>query len=994
MTLLGWRQLVADWPWQRGAGQYPIPAYSEFMPPPRLGLKPYGHWDTFTFRDDDPFGWRVSEYEERLELAPGFDTIANQVIRSLVALSEGRGANGVSKSKLAGNPYWPENLAGHAGQLRQERFVILLPLALARTQDDKGRVRWSLFGNSEQGPSRAFWRGFYSAPDSEVPAEKALGFFCDLLRQVYGETPQNQADLRALGFRILPTLADSEFPHWREEPLPHWTGPLLLAENEPAAAIRYLLTFRPFASLPPQIQQAYLAGNLHLLPYPGSLVFWGAQPYRKLAAALPLAIQIPLLQLTARHESPWGIRVPQSGWLHDGRPGHANHDEQVGPLRNTFKRTHRWARVLRHEDELAAVTREDHIHQVLFSAHPDDVGLYGKPMARNVQLWSRDFRCILDGPKAGSEALHAAIEALKAGGSFGYRFFYPPMQVGRHELFWHRPLAAFRNAESGHAELLANAPLGYFTAYDAVSPDLGNAIELWPRPLQRQQESAALEIYHHARTAVPHQDAFNVRKLLESRRLFGAPLPPSFARALLTTAKHRGFDDWLDLAAARATDPERARHLSQALRQVLAQASEPLPDSVTYRDSAERSFETSYWKMIATLAEGRYLTKNNGDTVQDASTRKHLGQRDRDLDALGDFILAYYRDTAAAAGMTDRVLVGDQPFQWHTDFAFSWMGGWLRNQPAEVHERNLIVVIPGNNRSQAVIMADHYDTAYMEDQYGYGANPGGDGARLAASGADDNHSATSCLMLAAPLLMRLSRERRLARDVWLVHLTGEEFPADCLGARHLSQCLVEGRLEIRGADGQSVDLSGARVCGVYVLDMIAHNSERDRDVFQIAPGSGPESLWLAYQAHLANEIWNAGTLGWNRRPSRSGLGRGRRSPHGGVVPETAQHLSLLGEVRPPYGSPQRPVTTPTARSSPTPECRSCCSWRTTTSIARATTTPTTRWRTSTSTTAPRCRRNRHRGRGAGRDGAVAGALGRECRLVSQRHDGRLRFGGT
>jgi hypothetical protein len=207
MAHLGWRQLVAGWPWHGGDGHYPIPAYSEFMPPPRLGRKPYGHWETFTFRDDDPYGWMVSEYEERLELAPGFDTIANQVVRSLVALAEGR-AYGIGRSRFADNAYWPEILARQAGHLAQERFVVLLPLALSRTQDDKGRVRWTLFGNSEQGPSRAFWRGFFSAPDVELPADQAMDFFRDLLQRVYGMTVQTLSDLRAAGFRILPAIAD------------------------------------------------------------------------------------------------------------------------------------------------------------------------------------------------------------------------------------------------------------------------------------------------------------------------------------------------------------------------------------------------------------------------------------------------------------------------------------------------------------------------------------------------------------------------------------------------------------------------------------------------------------------------------------------------------------------------------------------------------------------------------------------------------------------
>ena len=41
------------------------------------------------------------------------------------------------------------------------------------------------------------------------------------------------------------------------------------------------------------------------------------------------------------------------------------------------------------------------------------------------------------------------------------------------------------------------------------------------------------------------------------------------------------------------------------------------------------------------------------------------------------------------------------------------------------------------DRGQAVIMADHYGTAYMEDVYA--EERGGDGLRAAAAGADDNH---------------------------------------------------------------------------------------------------------------------------------------------------------------------------------------------------------------------------------------------------------------
>jgi hypothetical protein len=115
------------------------------------------------------------------------------------------------------------------------------------------------------------------------------------------------------------------------------------------------------------------------------------------------------------------------------------------------------------------------------------------------------------------------------------------------------------------------------------------------------------------------------------------------------------------------------------------------------------------------------------------------------------------------------------PFRWRTDFDFQWMDGWIGNQTGKTRERNLLVVIRGKDRSRAVIMADHYDTAYMEDLY-Y-KERGGKLARVAAAGADDNHSATAALMLAAPVFLKLSRAGKLNCVECLVHLTGEEFPS-------------------------------------------------------------------------------------------------------------------------------------------------------------------------------------------------------------------------
>src|SRR5262249_26948040 len=323
--------------------------------------------DPVLFHADDPWGWHVTEYEEALELRPGLENVARQVVGSLVHLGCGKAAHGIAKKKLHGNPCWHDELAARAGKLAHERYVVLLPLALSRTQDDKGRIRWTLFGNSEQGPARGFWRGFFTAPDNEMPEEQALAFFRSLLELAYGEKPENLVDIRAAGLRILPRGDETDFPYWSEGPLPSWTSRLLWGEDEPLSGVRFLLTFRPFASLPPGVKKGYLAGELHLLPFPGSLLFWHASPYVQLQSQLPLAMQVPLLHRCARHAGWLGLRVPQSGWLHEPRDKEDKPDEHTGPVRNTYTRDHRWARIFRHEDELAVMARQEKLTDVLFS---------------------------------------------------------------------------------------------------------------------------------------------------------------------------------------------------------------------------------------------------------------------------------------------------------------------------------------------------------------------------------------------------------------------------------------------------------------------------------------------------------------------------------------------------------------------------------------------------------------------------------------------------
>jgi peptidase M28-like protein len=766
----------------------------------------------------------IDEYEWAHEVAPGLDRIAEHLVHELGKLVRGE-PHALSHSLLDGSPAWPDELAAaaRAGALADEPVVIAVALALSRSHDDKGNDRFTLYGTSHDGPDAAL-AGLDDA---------AL----DALVRWAGGTRWARFD----GGALAPAGIDG---------------------------LDTVVTVRPFAELPAAVRAAYLARRLRLVPSPASLVFAYHPRYRELAAALPRATQIPLLHVFPRCEDRYAIRIPQSGWLDEG--GHARHR-----VVERIARTHRWQRVAR-DAGIAGDAYHDKVSTALFSTDPDALGLYDKPLARNVQIWSGDYRLVLDGPHADRDAIARAAREVGGGGRFGYRMYYPPMRAGARELFWHVPLIARGQ------QRWSGAPLGYVTAELAGAP----ALQLAPVRLARPGHIAAAALPPaHGRPTPGH----NARKLLDARELLGEPLSPSFARALLRLPKAAALDDYLATAIPEA-------------RTCVGAPDDPGAPLVLDRFGG-RDFEERIWHNIAELAEGKFRQKANSDGIAvnrgktggpaARAAHIHVAER-RDLEALGDHLHAHYRTLIAAHGMTGRAEVVDHVFRWDTDFDLDWMEGWAKNRAA-ARERNVVVMIPGKRRDEAVIMGDHYDTAYMEDLYD--ADRGGDTLRAPALGADDNHSATTALMLAAEPLLALAAAGRLERDVWLVHLTGEEFPADSLGARAICQGLVERHLVFGAEDGTPRDVSAVRVVGAFVLDMIGHNTHRELDVFQIAPGEGAAAHRLAWRTERACRRWQRAAAGWNAAPDRHGKGRAQRMPDGTRPPPPFAHLAPHGEVR-------------------------------------------------------------------------------------------------
>ena len=188
---------------------YPIRAYSEYMPAPHLGVRPYqSRLDSratllkqFSFSEIlDPqrqVSFLVSELEERTEIRPALEHLAQHWLVDLRQLASGANAGGsklpgIPASLLEGNPFFPETLPKEAGPI-----VSLSSLTLSRSQDDEGKTPWTVYGGMHE-EAENFWKS--------LPRGEAAVWLQALLEQVFsakGET------LAAMGARI---LAREEIP--------------------------------------------------------------------------------------------------------------------------------------------------------------------------------------------------------------------------------------------------------------------------------------------------------------------------------------------------------------------------------------------------------------------------------------------------------------------------------------------------------------------------------------------------------------------------------------------------------------------------------------------------------------------------------------------------------------------------------------------------------------------------------------------------------------
>ena len=208
-----------------------------------------------------------------------------------------------------------------------------------------------------------------------------------------------------------------------------------------------------------------------------------------------------------------------------------------------------------------------------------------------------------------------------------------------------------------------------------------------------------------------------------------------------------------------------------------------------------KDLRSAYKSDVEALSGAADLVFKNGEKLR--LSRKSSAQTDHQLERLVDWLEERYAELGIRT-LRER---------------FTWRG---------IPQSNLTAVIPGSlppEANEPVLLVDHIDTAFCADVFKASRR------RVSAPGADDNATATAALLSAARLLKNAAPRR----DIWLVHLTGEEFPADDLGARVLiRRLLAEGR----------------RLRGAVVLDMLGYRDRGDR-VFQVNAGAGEASLALA-----------------------------------------------------------------------------------------------------------------------------------------------------
>ena len=693
-------------------------------------------------------------------------------------------------------------LAGRARRRRRAparsptiRSRIALSLALSRTQDDKGNVRWTLFGASHDGagaPRSGAASPTATAIGSRASSAGRRGGLRPLERRARPRRPGRAAGVRARA-RCSPD-----------------------ARRCPAAS-RTLVTFRPFAPLPARRAQRVPRGRAaarartRRASSSSSTRATGGSPQRCRAPT-----QIPLLHLFPRVEDGCTHPHPAVGLARRARG--AGGARPARPPPRPPRRAH--APLAARRRATPRLTDDGDVRPT-----PVSVALFSTDAGRARPLRQADGaqRAGLDRATTSCSSTARAPTPLRARARRRHRRRGRPLRL---------PLLLPADARGAARAVLApaagragrparSAGTGYGRRARSPATSLAEPSTAG-RPARRSgsrracsrgpAHGEAARLHPRDRgPAPPHDRAQRAQAARVRRAARRAPCPRrSRARSSTRPRRRRSPPGCDGLADAVRGGAIGGAGRSRARRGASTVGARPPADAtaLTFADTRDARVRGAALAHDRRARRGRVPAE--GERRRRARQRREDRRRRprappaspssharRDLDALGDHLHDRYRALIEAHGMTGararrrpRVPLGDRlrvP-----------LVGRLGQEPDRrgAASATSCCVIPGHDRGEAVIMADHYDTAYMEDVLRDGAR-----RRRAARRrrrrrrqplGDDRAAArrrrSSC---------RCARAGKLARDVWLVHLTGEEFPADCLGARALAQALVERRLALR-----------------------------------------------------------------------------------------------------------------------------------------------------------------------------------------------------
>ena len=406
MASTPWQHLLASAERFRTARRFPIAAYSEFMPPPRLARKPYGTEVPGPFSADDPTAGRFPNTKRpsscgrarapRRGVAPGDgasrpwpagprhlagaswkeSVLAARVsrtgrhagartVRGLVAA--GAGANARRQGPRAMDALWRQRARARPGVLAR-----ILDRPGARTARRCGRANssavCSVLSTAAQlaGPMTCTAPAFGSCRAAAIP-----------------RSPTRRRALAVVDDRLS-----------------------FCGRRSGCGRTKYLLTFRPFGQLPKNVRRAYLAGDLQLLPFPGCSCS-GAQPVScSCATNCPWPCRFPCSHLFPRRENPFRPAGAAGGLdaRAASRPSRPRSRQRPAPQHVPRARIAGAASIAT-RTSWPLPTAKTAWPTCSSATLPDDLGLYDKPMARNAQVWTHDFACCWTVPGQTSETL-------------------------------------------------------------------------------------------------------------------------------------------------------------------------------------------------------------------------------------------------------------------------------------------------------------------------------------------------------------------------------------------------------------------------------------------------------------------------------------------------------------------------------------------------------------------------------------------------------------